>query len=82
MRINGEMTWPRDAAATGCGEISEKIWSSGDPSSFSIVLNATSVENGEIRSCNNESSLRYDGGIRSYKEFTTQNMNSRLKKKV
>jgi hypothetical protein len=32
------------------------------------MLKATSVENGLIRSCRSESSLRYDGGIKSYKE--------------
>lgn len=62
------LTCPRDAAATGSGEISEKSTSIGNPSSCSIVLNATSVENGVIRSCNKESSSRYVGGITSYKK--------------
>lgn len=41
-------TCPREAAAIGSGEISEKMSSKGKPSSFSIVLKATSVENGLI----------------------------------
>lgn len=56
--INPTFTWPSDAAATGCGEISEKIASIGIPSSCSIVLKATSLENGVIRSCNSESSSK------------------------
>jgi hypothetical protein len=42
-------TCPSDASATGCGDISEKIMSSGFPSSFSIMLKASSVENGAMR---------------------------------
>lgn len=61
-------TCPRDAAATGSGEISEKSSTKDKPSSCSIMLKATSVENGLIRSCSSESSSRYDGGIKSYKE--------------
>lgn len=61
-------TCPRDAAATGSGEISEKSSTKDKPSSCSIILNATSEENGLIRSCSNESSSRYDGGIKSYKK--------------
>lgn len=41
-------TCPRDAAATGSGDISEKSSSIGNPSSCSIVLKATSEENGVI----------------------------------
>lgn len=62
------MTCPRDAAATGSGEISENSSSIDNPSSCSIVLKAMSVENGVIRSCNSESSSKYDGGIKSYKK--------------
>lgn len=61
-------TWPRDAAATGSAEISEKSISIGTPSSSSIILKATSVEKGAIRSCKRDSSSRYVGGIISYKE--------------
>lgn len=63
---NQIQTCPRDAAATGSGEISEKSSSIGKPSSCSIVLKATLVENGLIRSCNSESSSKYEGGIKSY----------------
>ena len=41
-------TCPRDAAATGSGEISEKSSTKDNPSSCSIILKATSVENGLI----------------------------------
>lgn len=33
-----------------------------------MVLKATSLENGVIRSCKSESWSRYEGGIRSYKK--------------
>lgn len=66
---NQPQTCPRDAAAVGSGEISEKIMSIGNPSSCSIVFKATSVENGAILSCNSDSSSRYDGGIKSYSKF-------------
>uniref|UniRef100_A0A0V0GQU7 Putative ovule protein n=1 Tax=Solanum chacoense TaxID=4108 RepID=A0A0V0GQU7_SOLCH len=35
------------------------------PSSFSIIPKATSEEKGVIRSCNRDSSSKYDGGIKS-----------------
>lgn len=60
-------TCPRDAAAIGSGDISEKSMSIGIPSSFSIMSNATLVEKGAMRSCNSESSSKYDGGITSYR---------------
>lgn len=63
-------TCPRDAAAIGWGEISEKSSSIAKPSSTSIVLKAISLENGDIRSCNSESSSKYDGGIKSYKKVS------------
>lgn len=63
---NEIQTCPRDAAATGSGDISEKSSSIVNPSSCSIVLKATLEENGVIRSCSSESSSRYDGGIKSY----------------
>lgn len=68
-----KQTCPRDAAAIGSGEISEKIMSIGKPSSCSIVLRATSVEKGDIRSCNSESSSKYEGGIKSYRVYLEYN---------
>lgn len=65
-------TCPSDAAATGSGEISEKSASIGNPSSCSIVLKATSVENGAIRSCKSESSSKYEGGIKSCRKKVFQ----------
>lgn len=66
-------TCPSDAAATGSGEISEKIASIGKFSSFSIVSKATSEENGAILSCSKESSAKYEGGTKSWKEHVSRN---------